>query len=1561
MRGTALRGISRAWRTILQIWVFLLAASAVHAATHTISSLPYTASQTGVNYSETLYVAGTHLSSATNGIRITGHDIVLMLGGDTISFGTGNGNGHYGIQTWGDGANGSYNIKIVGGTILHHPSDTTVEWNRCLQFAGAKNYLIENTDLIVKGFNGSCIGVLSGSYRNCNVEFSGGRWTSEVTAYDSRCNYDGICASFGVLASSGYDYHWKIHDVVITQTPGQGISLGGLSYIYDCSITVDARNDFYTYYSGNVCASAANSFAVIASELLAGSELYNNVILAGENYQGCDGGFLLQVSKGTPFNHIKVHDNYISIHRGEDAHYGPMNPKGIKSRYHNRHVDIYNNEIYIYVGDTTRSAYGPNGIGIETITRFDSGSDWVDGRVPDSFIVIENNYVEMIALNSEIDEVQCTRIVAPEDPSVYLWDQAGMVWRNNHLVTPLWAHHFGGYDGDAQNVTVIGDTIEFSNSPWGSSNKCSFFLGYAYDGRGNKALDCFFMNGAMDTSIGFMHSSGEHSIALQRTLPVRVMGNNGCPVSNAQVTVVNNYGRTILSQTTNSSGRVSGAVTYWYEAEDGSDSTNYNNFQITASLGGDSKIQNVTVNSQTLEQTLTLDNTAGNCGGADVTPPGAITNLAVTPTGTSSLELTWTAPGDDGYSGTADHYVIKYSTGNITEGTFHLATTAASPPAPLSAGTGQSYTLNGLFADQTYYVAIKTYDEENNASNISNVPSATTESGGVTIPVPTPTGTAIDTINASVTVTCNQVSSSVPVFYQFALDDGPAFPSPTFQTGQTGGGTAWSIYTGLQEQPYYWRCRAIATNLADTSGWSNTQSFTYSSGGGGSNNPPTAPTPVSPAEGDTVTSNPITLSVANATDPDGDPLRYNFQISTDSGFNNISASLFDIAEDPGQTSALFSSFNPTPGQRYWWRSYVFDGQVNSDYSTYVSFVYYSIVTGHECETPPGYPDLIAPAMGADAGSQTPTLCIGNSQPAPGCPDPQSYKFEVFSDPSLNNLVDSGTVNETTDSTCFSVTPLLDPGRYYWWRAQCSNGTAVSTWAGTFYFHTPNNPPESPTLVSPGDDDSVTTARPDLSANSVSDPDGTPPAYLFEVSSDESFSTLASSGQVLGESGVVTWTVADPLTNNTRFYWRVRATDGIDYSAYSSTRSFTVAVAGNTPPSVPTVQSPPDGATVDTVHPTLIVLNAFDDEGDPLTYDFELYNQAADTLIGGAYGINEDVTATGWTLLMALQDSTTYRWRARCHDGHAYSLWTILSQFTVIVGADVNEPPSLPVHVSPGNGSTIITAPIVLLIQNSIDPESDPISYDFWIYSDSLLNEVVETKFDVEQQAGGQTFITFDFLPTSGHNYWWRVRAKDGQNTTDFSEATWFLYWNLSTGQDEYTAGAAEPISGSTVLTTQPLLKAANIAVTGQNYYYFEVAADSTFFNIECTSPPILEQTGNYTTWQVEDPLRSGQEYYWRVHANDYAYSPASKFFVDEAVFASPNPVHLGELVTFHLPDQPSDLLIQTVSGETVLIQESIASLWEWDLRNASGHQVSVGVYLWYITGTSANGKILVKP
>ncbi len=109
------------------------------------------------------------------------------------------------------------------------------------------------------------------------------------------------------------------------------------------------------------------------------------------------------------------------------------------------------------------------------------------------------------------------------------------------------------------------------------------------------------------------------------------------------------------------------------------------------------------------------------------TPPGAITTLAASnPTGTS-VRLDWVATGDDGLVGQASSYEIRYSTSAILASNFASATLVTTGvPSPAASGTPQNMTVTGLSNETAYYFAMKTKDELDNASPLSNVVSATT-------------------------------------------------------------------------------------------------------------------------------------------------------------------------------------------------------------------------------------------------------------------------------------------------------------------------------------------------------------------------------------------------------------------------------------------------------------------------------------------------------------------------------------------------------------------------------------------------------------------------------------------------------------------------------------------------------------------------------------------------------------------------------------------------------------------------------------------------------------------
>ncbi len=113
----------------------------------------------------------------------------------------------------------------------------------------------------------------------------------------------------------------------------------------------------------------------------------------------------------------------------------------------------------------------------------------------------------------------------------------------------------------------------------------------------------------------------------------------------------------------------------------------------------------------------------------DTTAPAAITDLTVSDFGSSQATLTWTATGDDGSTGQASQYDVRYATSAINnEGDFAAATQATGEPLPQPAGSTETCVVAGLQPVTQYWFAVKALDDglPANASGLSNVVSATT-------------------------------------------------------------------------------------------------------------------------------------------------------------------------------------------------------------------------------------------------------------------------------------------------------------------------------------------------------------------------------------------------------------------------------------------------------------------------------------------------------------------------------------------------------------------------------------------------------------------------------------------------------------------------------------------------------------------------------------------------------------------------------------------------------------------------------------------------------------------
>ena len=110
----------------------------------------------------------------------------------------------------------------------------------------------------------------------------------------------------------------------------------------------------------------------------------------------------------------------------------------------------------------------------------------------------------------------------------------------------------------------------------------------------------------------------------------------------------------------------------------------------------------------------------------DSIPPARIADLAVLETGSSAVTLGWTATGDDSTAGAAYRYDIRYATFPIDAASFEAASPFDGVPAPQPAGSPEAARLSGLDFNTPYYFAMKAFDENDNASAVSNAAFTTT-------------------------------------------------------------------------------------------------------------------------------------------------------------------------------------------------------------------------------------------------------------------------------------------------------------------------------------------------------------------------------------------------------------------------------------------------------------------------------------------------------------------------------------------------------------------------------------------------------------------------------------------------------------------------------------------------------------------------------------------------------------------------------------------------------------------------------------------------------------------
>ncbi len=196
------------------------------------------------------------------------------------------------------------------------------------------------------------------------------------------------------------------------------------------------------------------------------------------------------------------------------------------------------------------------------------------------------------------------------------------------------------------------------------------------------------------------------------------------------------------------------------------------------------------------------------------------------------------------------------------------------------------------------------------------------------------------------------------------------------------------------------------------------------------------------------------------------------------------------------------------------------------------------------------------------------------------------------------------------------------------------------------------------------------------------------------------------------------------------------------------------------PLAPELVSPEFNGTVITESPLLVISNSVYSGDQPIVYEFEVSeNQDFSLPVDAFYAQPQGESGqTEWQVSALLNEDQTYYWRVRANDGFSFSPW-LESQFLVNIE---NRLPPAPTIVSPAQGSQVSIVRPVFRVGNSVDPDGDQLSYEFFVYSDAAAANLV-AQSDVLLGTGNTTQWQISTPLNNQQMYYWRASVTDSRN------------------------------------------------------------------------------------------------------------------------------------------------------------------------------------------------------
>lgn len=201
------------------------------------------------------------------------------------------------------------------------------------------------------------------------------------------------------------------------------------------------------------------------------------------------------------------------------------------------------------------------------------------------------------------------------------------------------------------------------------------------------------------------------------------------------------------------------------------------------------------------------------------------------------------------------------------------------------------------------------------------------------------------------------------------------------------------------------------------------------------NQSPTVPEPIKPAHSEIIPSSKVTLIVDSALDPDGDEVRYLFEIYMDNRYEKLLDKSDLQLETWWDVRISLSNY-----QTYYWHVKAIDSRGGSSAWSELRPFNTNIVAL------PLSPVLSTPISGGVVISAAPVLSVYNIETDETEENPVNYQFQIFDSPEMIMPVFDTITNPLAGMTILEVPyNTLEDGKTYYWHARANFSITTSSW------------------------------------------------------------------------------------------------------------------------------------------------------------------------------------------------------------------------------------------------------------------------------------------------------------------------------------------------------------------------------------------------------------------------------------------------------------------------------------------------------------------------------------